>query len=267
MPTTGQCKVDPVAGVSGDIFTAWTADTDAALRAEALVSGDPVRAMFGAQIQAVAAAIVAASGASSAFYFRLNPASTAQFGTPRTSSGSAPTLSTTTYHGRPCVRVTANASVTGFVPLAGIDLDGPFVVEMVARWNGVGSGQRMGFAWNANSTAYTWFGVDTPGSGSTNLWDSNLDGTGENFTAFNSVSTDAGVDWARLRVDVALDTANAYDTHTYGDWPGYTNFQQRRFTSLRTTGAGNTRCGIFTAGNTGYLDIAELIVWKPPRLW
>lgn len=263
----GQCKVDPVTGVAGDIFSALIADTDNGLLAAAATSGSATRALIGAQIEAIAASI--AGGGGSPFLFRLDPTSTGLFGTPRSESGSAPSLSTTTYRGRPVVRITANSSNRGFVPITGLDLSGAFRVDLLGRWNGAGSGQRIGFGWNANDSAYTWFGCDTPGSGQTYLFDENLDGTGQNYTAYSAVQYDSGVDFAPLSIDVWLDTTNSYATHSYSGSKefGVANFQQRRYTSLRTTGAGNTRCGIFTNSNTGYLDIAELIVWKIPRAW
>jgi hypothetical protein len=59
--STGQCKLDPVTGVAGDIYAAWVGDPDAGLAAAATVSGSATRKLLGAQVQAVAAAIVANS--------------------------------------------------------------------------------------------------------------------------------------------------------------------------------------------------------------
>lgn len=58
----GQCKTDPVSGVAGTIYNAWTADADAGLAPAALVSGSTVRKLLGAQVGAVASAIDAIAG-------------------------------------------------------------------------------------------------------------------------------------------------------------------------------------------------------------
>lgn len=67
MPT-GQCKVDPVTGIAGDIYNAWTGDGDAGLAPSATVSNGTVRKLIGAQVQAVAAAILGAFGAAPALW-------------------------------------------------------------------------------------------------------------------------------------------------------------------------------------------------------
>lgn len=58
----GQCHTDPVTGVAGDIYTAWTGAVDAGLTAAAKVSGSTTRALLAAQVEALAASIVAAAG-------------------------------------------------------------------------------------------------------------------------------------------------------------------------------------------------------------
>lgn len=65
MPTTGQCAVDPVTGVAGEIYTAWTGDPANGLAAAALVSGSATRALLAAQVEAVAEAIVNNAGGGS----------------------------------------------------------------------------------------------------------------------------------------------------------------------------------------------------------
>lgn len=55
--STGQCAVDPVTGIAGAIYTAWTGDANNGLAAAALVSGSPLRALLAAQIQSIAASI------------------------------------------------------------------------------------------------------------------------------------------------------------------------------------------------------------------
>lgn len=69
MPTTGQCKQDPVEGVTGDIYDAWLADPDAGLAdvsggvpGPSWASGSDLRKLVNAQLAAIAAAIVANSG-------------------------------------------------------------------------------------------------------------------------------------------------------------------------------------------------------------
>jgi hypothetical protein len=60
---TGQCKVDPVSGVAGDIFNAWTGDGDAGLHPQASVSGSTMRKLTGAMVEAIAAEIFGSIGA------------------------------------------------------------------------------------------------------------------------------------------------------------------------------------------------------------
>jgi hypothetical protein len=55
--STGQCKVNPVTGIAGDIYNAWTGDGDAGLTASATSSGSTVRKLLGAQVEAIAASI------------------------------------------------------------------------------------------------------------------------------------------------------------------------------------------------------------------
>lgn len=65
--SVGQCKTDPVSGVAGDIYNAWTGDVEASLGdapggvlGPLWASGSPLRRLFGAHIQAFAQAIVGA---------------------------------------------------------------------------------------------------------------------------------------------------------------------------------------------------------------
>ena len=58
MPIAGDCKTNPVSGVAGDIYNAWTGDTDNGLASAATVSGGITRKLLGAQINAIAASIV-----------------------------------------------------------------------------------------------------------------------------------------------------------------------------------------------------------------
>jgi hypothetical protein len=65
MPTVGQCATDPVSGVAGDIWNAWTnngAGGSSGLAAEALASGNTYRAQISKHLEGIAGAIIAASG-------------------------------------------------------------------------------------------------------------------------------------------------------------------------------------------------------------
>ncbi len=62
--STGQCSVDPVTGIAGDIYNAWTGATGNGLSAAALVDGGPVRLLLATQVEAIAASINAVSPSS-----------------------------------------------------------------------------------------------------------------------------------------------------------------------------------------------------------
>jgi len=206
----------------------------------------------------------------SPFHFRLDPTSTAAFGTPRASSGSPPAVTTgTDTAGRKYVRFTANTSNPSVIPITtpALSLTGRFRIEMRANWGtGQGASQRVGICWNLDpASGFTWFGVGNASAGGASF-DSDLDGTAENFTTFSARQTDASYEYSPLHVEVFIDSSTGYCTYTYGGQPFYYGaFQQRRKTALRTSG--KFGLGLWSQGNTGTLDIAELLIWKNERDW
>lgn len=58
MSIVGQCAVDPVTGISGDIYNAWTGDTGSGIDSRVLVTGSAPRARIAAQIVAIATSIL-----------------------------------------------------------------------------------------------------------------------------------------------------------------------------------------------------------------
>jgi hypothetical protein len=202
------------------------------------------------------------------FIFRLDPTSTAQFGTPRASAGAPPTVTAMVdANGRPFVRLTSSTANPNIVPLLGITATGRFIIEMRATWNGTGAGQLAGIGWNMDGATFTNFAVTTRGA-ATSLFDSVLSGVNENFTTPNANATDAAYEYAPMYVDVWLDLAAGACTYTYSGsnfFAGAAGFQQRRKVVLETAGASSV--GLYTTANAGSLDIAELIIWKNPRSW
>lgn len=271
MAIVGQCKNNPVTGVSGDIYTSWTNNADANLLGAATQQGSQVRNMLAAQIEAVAAGIISAAGAGSQFHFRLDPTVTSQFGTPRQASGSAPSVTAmTASSGRKFIRFTAGTVGACFIPLLSggspLALTGRFRIEVWAKWNGVGGSQYAGIQFNAHpSTGFTGYAVTSNGA-SPIAFDSVVSGTAENQTTPNRHTTDSAVDFAPLFVDVWLDTSTGYCHYSYGSSPySHDNFKQRRFTTLAT--AGQSAVGLYSIGNSASLDIAELVIWKNERDW
>lgn len=214
-----------------------------------------------------------ASAGVSPFVFRLDPTVTTQFGTARVNAGGAPPPVPTVAAmvdatGRPFIRFTSNDANAGFIPILGVAGTGRFLIEMRANWStGKGAGQMAGIGFNfAPAAGFTGFAVTSRSADGTGF-DSVVSGVNENFTDFNALNLDAGFQYAPLFVDVWLDTAANACTYTYAGNVQFSrsDFQQRRKVALET--AGGTTMGLYSVGNTGTLDIAELIIWQNPRGW
>jgi hypothetical protein len=215
----------------------------------------------------------------SPFLFRLNPTSTAQFGTPRTASGGTPTVSALTDpSGRPFVRCTAAAN-TGIclIPLLDgggnlISATGRFIVRALLRpTNSSGANLNQVIAWNVHrTTGTTYYGVGKVNV-TFNSWDSVVSGTNEGSLASTQFFNDASLDFAYLYVDCYLNLTTGYCYYLYSTCPGgpfYSNFYQKRKTSLVNAGANGDAMAIALNGvSSAAMDIAELVVWKDEPGW
>ncbi len=224
--------------------------------------------------------IPGAEGASSElspFLFRLDPAIVTQFGTARSASLNVPTVAAMIdTDGRPFVRVTSPLdSAAKMLPLldsngAKVVASGRFRIEMRARWTaGLNASMRAGVAFNVDqSTAALTCYALCNGTDDGTAFDSFVSGVAEGQLTSNATTYDHAVDWEALFADVWLSPSTGYCTYQYGpmqDAIGADLGIQRRKTVLVT--AGGTALGVYCTGGTGYLDIAELIVWRNERNW
>ncbi len=212
-----------------------------------------------------------------AFLMRMTPTVITDFGIGRSASSNLPTVTALTdTDGRPFIRFASPLdSSTKMLPIldsVGAPVIGSkrFRVEMYARWTaGLNPGMRAGIGFNTDQVGslLTCYAVANGGNAGTSF-DSFVSGTAETQLVANAAAYDASVDWTALHVDVWLDPVTGYCKYQYGpikDALGVGLGVQRRKTTLVT--AAGTGLALYVTGGAGYLDIAELIVWKNERSW
>lgn len=212
------------------------------------------------------------------FLMRMTPTVVTDFGFARSSTANLPTVTAMTdTDGRPFVRFrsTLDSGSKMFLLLddvgAKLSASGRFRVEMRARWGaGLAAGQMAGIAFNCDRagsllTCYAVANHATDGDS----FDSLTSGVADGHTVANAAGYNGSAPWTPLHVDAWLDVTTGYCSYAYGGFPDAISVDPAGYyiakTSLVTPG--ESGIGIYTTGGVGYLDIAELTIWKNERSW
>lgn len=141
MATAGSCLHDPVSGIAGDIYTAWTGATDPGFDARATTDGEVARGRLAACIDAIAASIAGNVGltsisrsanftAAAGGHYRVNCTTANVIVTlPASSSNSGAIIS--------IKRVDASGNTITIQRAGGDLIDGATTRTLAAQWNGV----------------------------------------------------------------------------------------------------------------------------------
>lgn len=142
MATAGSCLHDPVSGIAGDIYNAWTAATDSGFDARATTDGETARGRLAACIDAIAASIagnvsIAVQAKSASFtaaggvYYRCNATGGNIVAT--IPAGSGVPVGTLLY----VKKVDASANLVTLQRTGGDTIDGSTTYVLSAQWQAV----------------------------------------------------------------------------------------------------------------------------------
>jgi hypothetical protein len=218
----------------------------------------------------------------------MDPTTNNSLAQPVNSGGSSPTVTpmTDATTGRPFLRVESADTSLHVVTLMdlvnggarGLNRDetssqpyllafdtGRSVIELRLRFGG-GPPTVGGFAFNVDPVNVTplFFGV---GRGAdNNHWDSCVSGTNDGHPVANQRATDGSFSWPRLWIELDVNFGGViHYAYTCERGVGAAAFQQAR-TSSGVRASGNN-CGIYLGGHAGYVDVAELTIWRDEINW